>query len=340
MKKTKKKRRIVLPLLLLVAVVAGGIYLFVLPFSTKDENVRIYIDRDDTKDSVMHKLQAAAPRQTIGLNIMAMLRGYSGNVRTGCYEITPSMSTYRLATNLSHGKHVPVRVTIPATWTKEMALARMSRQLMEDSAAFAAEFNNPAALKTYGVDTATAATLLLSDTYEIYWNTTPQQLIKRMAQERDRFWNAQRTAKAKALGMNKEEVYTLASIVDAETANNAEKPTVAGLYLNRLKKGMLLQADPTVKFALQDFGLRRIYGYMLTTPSPYNTYLHKGLPPGPIRVPQTSSIDAVLNAATHDYLYMCANSDFSGTHAFAATYSEHLRNAARYVRALNERGIK
>ena len=151
---------------------------------------------------------------------------------------------------------------------------------------------------------------------------------------------AGRTAKAKALGMSREEVYTLASIVDAETANNGEKPTVAGLYLNRLRTGMLLQADPTVKFALGDFGLRRIYGYMLTTPSPYNTYLHAGLPPGPIRVPQTASIDAVLNAEHHDYLYMCANSDFSGTHAFAATYSEHLRNAARYVRALNERGIK
>ena len=327
-------------ILLLTSFAALGVWFFAWPVSTLDTPVRIYVDSDDNLDSVTHKLDSIQPRQLVGFRLTAMLRSMRGHVHAGCYEVTPSMSSWRLATNIFHGQQTPVSVTVSPTWTKEMALSRVARQLMTDSASLAAEFNDAQRQRECSVDTATAATLLLCDTYQMYWTVTPRAFMNRMAKERDTFWNASRTAKAKALGMSREEVYTLASIVDAETANNGEKPTVAGLYLNRLRAGMLLQADPTVKFALGNFGLRRIYGYMLTTPSPYNSYLHAGLPPGPIRVPQTASIDAVLNAEHHDYLYMCANSDFSGTHAFAATYSEHLRNAARYVRALNERGIK
>ena len=325
----------------LVMITAFIVWFFAWPVSTLDSPARIYIDNDDNLDSVNAKVTAvAAPRQMVGFRLTAMLRSMRGHVHPGCYEVTPSTSSWRLATNIFRGQQTPVSVTVSPTWTKEMALAKVARQLLTDSASLAAEFNDRERQREFGVDTATAATLLLTNTYEMYWTTSPRSFMNRMAKERDRFWTAERTAKAKALGLSREQVYTLASIVDAETANNGEKPTVAGLYLNRLRKGMLLQADPTVKFALGNFALRRIYGYMLTTPSPYNTYLHAGLPPGPIRVPQTASIDAVLNAQHHDYLYMCANSDFSGTHAFAATYSEHLRNAARYVRALNERGIK
>ena len=334
------KKHLTFYILLLTSLLALGTWFLAWPVSTLDRPVRVYVDSDDNLDSVTQKLDTIQPRQMVGFRLTAMLRSLRGHVHPGCYEVTPSMSSWQLATNIYHGKQTPVSVTVSPTWTKEMALSRVARQLMTDSAGLAAEFNDPQRQSECGVDTATAATLLLCDTYQMYWTITPRAFMNRMAKERDTFWTPQRTAKAKALGMSREEVYTLASIVDAETANNSEKPTVAGLYLNRLRKGMLLQADPTVKFALGDFGLRRIYGYMLTTPSPYNTYLHAGLPPGPIRVPQTASIDAVLNAQHHDYLYMCANSDFSGTHAFAATYSEHLRNAASYVRALNERGIK
>lgn len=337
-KGSKKKKYLLLSALLFIVLMA--VWLFLIPFSTVDNPVRIYIDQDDNLDSVAAKVNEANPREMFGFHLVAMLRGIRGHAHTGSYEISPSVSTWQLVTNIYHGKQTPVSITVPTTWTKEMALGRMARQLMTDSASLVAEFNNPDCLQAYGVDTATAATLLLPNTYEIYWDISPSAFIKRMVQERDRFWTADRIQKAKALAMSKEEVYTLASIVDAETANDGEKPTVAGLYLNRLHKGILLQADPTVKFAMGNFSLRRIYGYMLTTPSPYNTYLHKGLPPGPIRVPQISSIDAVLNHQTHDYLYMCANSDFSGTHAFAATYSEHLQNAAKYIKALNERGIK
>jgi UPF0755 protein len=178
------------------------------------------------------------------------------------------------------------------------------------------------------------------DTYEVYWNTSIENLMSRLKKEHDKFWNNSRQEKASAIGLTPNEVCTLASIIDEETSNNPEKPMIARMYLNRLAKGMALQADPTIKFALKDFALKRIYHNMLNTDSPYNTYRYAGLPPGPIKVASVAGIDAVLNAAKHNYLYMCAKEDFSGTHNFASTYSEHLRNAAKYSKALNERGIK
>ena len=164
--------------------------------------------------------------------------------------------------------------------------------------------------------------------------------MERMAKEHDAFWNDERRQKASAMELTPNEVSTMASIIDEETANNSEKPMIAGMYYNRIKAGMPLQADPTIKFALKDFGLRRIYHKLLTIDSPYNTYKNNGLPPGPIKIASISGIDAVLNHVDHDYLYMCAKEDFSGTHNFAKTYEEHLENAARYSAALNKRGIK
>ena len=164
--------------------------------------------------------------------------------------------------------------------------------------------------------------------------------MERMEKEHAKFWNKERTEKAKAMNMTPVQVATLASIIDEETANTAEKPMVAGMYYNRLKTDMPLQADPTIKFALKNFGLRRIYNKLLRVDSPYNTYKNTGLPPGPIKVASIAGIDAVLNHAEHDYIYMCAKEDFSGTHNFAITYEEHLRNAAKYSKALHERGIK
>ena len=169
---------------------------------------------------------------------------------------------------------------------------------------------------------------------------TPQQFITRMQKEHDRYWNDTRLAKAQALGLTPEEVATLASIVDEETNKNDEKPLVAGLYLNRLKRGMLLQADPTVKYAHGKFELRRILLSHLTIDSPYNTYKYAGLPPGPIRIPSTAALESVLNPAQHNYLYMCAKEDFSGYHNFATTLSQHNVNAKRYQQELNRRKVK
>jgi UPF0755 protein len=167
-----------------------------------------------------------------------------------------------------------------------------------------------------------------------------ERLIEKMKTESKFFWNAERTRKAKALGLTPDEVITLASIVDEETANNAEKPMIAGMYYNRYRQDMPLQADPTVKFALKDFEIKRIYNNMLDVESPYNTYRNKGLPPGPIRIPSVAGIDAVLNLVKHNYLYMCAKEDFSGYHNFAVTNAQHAANARRYQQALNQRGIR
>jgi len=184
------------------------------------------------------------------------------------------------------------------------------------------------------------AALFVPNTYDVYWNMSVEGLMQRMVKEHEHFWQGDREAKAATLQLTPVEVCTLASIIDEETANNQEKPMIAGMYLNRLKSDMPLQADPTIKFALKQFALKRIWQKLLQTDSPYNTYKNTGLPPGPIKIASIRGIDAVLNAVSHDYLYMCAKEDFSGTHNFARTYQEHLQNAARYTKALNERGIK
>lgn len=182
--------------------------------------------------------------------------------------------------------------------------------------------------------------MFIPNTYDIYWNITTDAFLDRMQKESKTFWNEERTAKADKLKLTPEQVITMASIIDEETSNDGEKPMIAGMYFNRLKADMPLQADPTVKFAIGDFSLKRIYNNMLFINSPYNTYKNTGLPPGPIRIPTIAGIDAVLNMVHHDYFYMCAKEDFSGKHNFAKTYSEHLSNAAKYSAALNNRGIK
>jgi UPF0755 protein len=189
--------------------------------------------------------------------------------------------------------------------------------------------------------------MFIPNTYDIYWNIPLDKFLARMKKESDKFWNFERKEKAKAMNLSENQVITLASIVDEETANNAEKPMIAGMYYNRYKyrdakypNGMPLQADPTIKYAWKRFDLKRIYNNLLFIKSPFNTYKYAGLPPGPIRIPTVAGIDAVLNHVHHDYLYMCAKEDFSGTHNFARTYEDHLRNAKKYSQALNERGIK
>ena len=242
--------------------------------------------------------------------------------------------------HMRSGRQVPVRLTIPSVRTMERLAEELSEKLMVSKEELMKTFESKDSCAKYGVTPETMACIFIPETYEVYWTIGVEQLMERMKTESKFFWNAERTRKAKALGLTPDQVITIASIVDEETANNAEKPMIAGMYYNRYRKGMPLQADPTVKFALQDFEIKRIYNNMLDVDSPYNTYKNEGLPPGPIRIPSVAGIDAVLNLVKHNYLYMCAKEDFSGTHNFATTYDEHLKNAAKYSRALNARGIK
>lgn len=296
------------------------------------DTLYIYIDADDTQDSVSHKLG-----EPFGWRLLT-LNGY--RVLTGRYAIAPNEKILPVYKRLRSGQQEPIRLTLPSVRTMRQLADFMGEHLMLDSTEVKASFADSSFCATYGYSVNTLPALFIPNTYEIYWNTSLAGFMKRMQREHDAFWNTERKRLADSLKMTRIEVATLASIIDEETANNAEKPMVAGMYLNRLRIGMPLQADPTVKFALGNFGARRIYHSFLEVESPYNTYKNKGLPPGPIRIPSIKGIDAVLHGVHHGYLYMCAKEDFSGTHNFARTYAQHLANARRYTRALNARKIK
>ncbi len=315
-------------------------YLFA-PVSKADSTCYLYIDEDDTRDSIVTKLNAISSRT--GLAAMRMLMrhtDYYDHIRTGRYAIEPSEGALVVFRHLRNGQQKSLNLVIPEARTMDRMAALLSHKLMLDSATIAQALSDSATLKQLGYDTCTVSAMFVPNTYDIYWNISIEGLLQRMQKEHDRFWQGDRQAKANAMGLTPVEVCTLASIIDEETANNAEKPMIAGMYINRLHQGMPLQADPTIKFALRQFELKRIYQKLLNTLSPYNTYRKEGLPPGPIKVASIQGIDAVLNYVHHDYLYMCAKEDFSGTHNFARTYQEHLKNAARYSQALNNRGIK
>ncbi|SEE11137.1 endolytic transglycosylase MltG [Prevotella sp. lc2012] len=337
-----KKKYYLIPLIIcLLGLTALTFVFFLGSFSKSDETEYVFIDDDDDLDSVCVKLKPIGSEQTISaFRILSKYWRYTDHIRSGRYAITPDESTTTVFRHLKNGHQSPVRLTIPESRTMERLAGALSRKLMLDSMTLVTSLQDSAFCAHLGYDTATIACLFVPDTYEIYWNTPLDLLMERLRKEHDHFWNGQRVAKATSLGLTENEVCTLASIIDEETANNGEKPMIAGMYLNRLKKGMPLQADPTVKFALKDFALRRIYHDMLNYNSPYNTYKNTGLPPGPIKIASVAGIDAVLNRVEHDYLYMCAKEDFSGTHNFASNYQDHLKNAARYAQALNDRGIK
>lgn len=292
----------------------------------------VFIDADDTADSVITKMNAPWV-------LRRLLHTARYKLHTGYYAFDGSESPLTAFRLLKGGHQTPIRLTIPSVRTIGQLSAYLGEKLMMDSTAIASLLEDPTTCESFGKSKETVISLFLPDTYECYWNVSPEALLNKMKREYDAYWTAERSDKAKKQGLTREQVATLASIVDEETNYGPEKPRVAGLYLNRLRKGMLLQADPTVKFAIGDFSLKRIRNQHLTYESPYNTYLHKGLPPGPIRLASKEGIEAVLNAEQHPFLYMCAKEDFSGAHNFAANYNDHLANARRYTKELNRRGF-
>lgn len=341
----KKATRIILILLITCLLIGGtsaGLvyyYLFAPQFHP-EQTVYVYIDRDDTVDSVYHKIKETGnPNQFAGFRYIAEYKKYPNRIRTGRYAINPQDNAYHLYQRLAGGFQTPVRLTIGSVRTVDRLARHAGSQLMIDSAEIASRLFDWAYIESIGYTRETLPGLFIPNTYEVYWNMTVDDFFKRMQQEHNRFWNADRLAKAESIGMTPQQVCTLASIVDEETNANDEKARVAGLYINRLHRGMLLQADPTVKFAWQDFELRRILFKHLEIDSPYNTYKYAGLPPGPIRIPTIAGIDAVLNYERHSYLYMTAKEDFSGRHNFATTLSQHNVNARKYHQALNKRKI-
>nr|WP_311521873.1 endolytic transglycosylase MltG [uncultured Porphyromonas sp.] len=308
--------------------------------TSSDKAVRIFVYPDAQWSDVLDTIAAATDAPLLeALKLHLGLRA-SNAPKVGSYTIEPKMTVQALYNRLVHGMQTPISLYFNSYRLPSQLYRRMGSQLMIDSLEVARAMNDTLLLRSLNIPDTTLVYYLVPNTYEVYWDITPADLTKRMAEESQKFWNAQRRAEADLLGLTPYEVITLASIVQEESAKVDEYPMIAGLYINRLRVGMPLQADPTIKFALQEFGLRRILHKHLKVDSPYNTYLHKGLPIGPIRIPTMEAIDGVLKASDHSYLYMCAKEDFSGYHSFASTYPEHQKNARKYVAALNERGIK
>ncbi len=262
--------------------------------------------------------------------------GYPEKIRAGKYEIESGMSLLNLLKILRNGHQVPINLTITKLRTKSDLAGMIGRKLECDSAAFMAYLNNDDSLKTYALDSNTVMTAIFPDTYTYFWNTTVSRVFRKMEATSREFWTPERMHLAEAHHLSPISAYILASIVEEETTRKDDKPKIASVYLNRLAGGMKLAADPTIKFALRNFELKRVYSKYLTVPSPYNTYMNPGLPPGPICTPSRETIEAVLNAPDTRYLYFVAKPDFSGYSHFAETFAEHLQYAREYQKALDE----
>lgn len=271
---------------------------------------------------------------------LAKDKAYSSKIKSGKYPFVKGMNNRQILNMLIAGNQEVVEISFRNVRLKANFAAMVAKKLEFDSLAMIKLLDSADYVKTYGFTTDNVYTMFIPNSYEMYWNVSANDFFERMNKEYKKFWNTERLQKAEALNLTPQEVTILASIVDSEALMDKEMPKIAGLYLNRLTKGIKLEADPTVIFANNDFTIRRVLNRHLRKESPYNTYLNKGLPPGPITMPSIKSIDAILNPEKHDYIYMCAKEDFSGYHNFASNVAEHLANAHRFQQALNERNIK
>jgi len=335
--------RRILSILFLLALVAGAFAAYK-TFGPNTGNLSrgeyLYIRTGSTYQDVKQALSEGGYVSDIwSFDMLAGYAKYPAHVHPGKYKIEPGMSNYNMLRMLRNGRQTPVKLVINKLRTKKDFSSLVGKHLEADSTVILQMLNDPAFAANYDLDTNTIMCAVMQDTYDFYWNTRADTAFKKIAKNYRRFWTEERKQEAKDQGLSQVQAITLASIIDEESNKNDEKPNIASTYLNRLHKGMALQADPTVKFAIGDFTIRRITGVHLEVNSPYNTYTNTGLPPGPICTPSVSSIEAVLKAPQTNYLYFCAKPDFSGYHNFAAGYEEQMKNAHLYQQALNEKGI-
>lgn len=271
---------------------------------------------------------------------LADLTGYGSLLKPGRYEVRKGISNLELLRMMVSGRQKPVDIVFRYAQRKEDLVGFFCSQLETDSFELMKLLNDPAFCDSLSLTPENIHVIFIPNTYNFYWNTPAFRLVDRMLKEYRKFWTDERMRKLGELRLTQAEASILAAIVQKETNRKDEMPVVAGVYLNRLRVGMPLQADPTIIYAMNDYSVRRVTGAMLDISSPYNTYRNRGLPPGPICVPSPDAIDAVLNRQVHDYLYFCAREDFSGYHAFAATFAQHQLNARRYQKELNRRGVR
>lgn len=325
------------------AVVAGvmalGVWSYVNAPYGGDSAAWVYLPRGSSRSAMCDSLAGSLGERFAGMvmRVYGVAAGDSAEIY-GAYRIEPGDRAKDIARRLVRHRQTPVRVTFNNVRTMEQLAERVAAQMDFSAEEFLRACDS--VLPAAGFGRAEYAAAFFPDTYEFYWTESPVRAVERLLKTRNDFWNEERRARALQLGLTPVKVAVIASIAEEETNDRRERGMVARLYMNRLERGMKLQADPTVKFAVGDFGLRRILSSHLQTPSAYNTYVHAGLPPGPIRVVSAQTLESVLGAAEHDYLYMCAKEDFSGLHNFARDYATHMANAQRYRRALDARGIR
>lgn len=339
----KHKRKYLILLSTTIALLAiGGITAYrILYGSITDHNTIVYIPRGTSLEALMDTLTSHnSISHSKRFRTTATAMGLDKAIRPGRYELRKGMSAGQIAAMLRIGNQTPTNVTFNNIRTLPRLAAILGEQLMADSTEFAEVLLCDSIAMKYGFKPEEFIGMFIPNTYEFYWTVTPTDFVARMHKEYNRFWNEDRLSKLERTGLTQKEVSTLASIIDEETNRTDEMPVIAGVYINRLRCNMPLQADPTVKFSVGDFSLKRILYKHLRVDSPYNTYRNIGLPPGPIRMPSMAAINAVLNYSDNNYLYFCASPDFSGYHTFASTYGEHLRNARSYSAALDKLGIK
>ena len=333
-------KKILLLLLLAGAVLVGSLvsgryYLDNKSPNFSDEYV-LYVYPDMTQDQILDSLKSVTIRPRSLKRSFDKIQ-VGEKLKPGRYIIQPSFPSIYVARMIVFGWQTPHNMTLSGTIRTKGALARkISSQMMVDSASVAHALDSAEFLKSYGYTPENVFTMILPDTYQMYWTASVTDIFDRLKKEYDKFWTPERLEKAKAQKLTQKQVSVLASIVSGETLKEFEYPVIAGVYLNRYRKGMKLQADPTVAFCF-NYELDRVLKKHLEVDSPYNTYKYIGLPPAPINVPSKACIDAVLNPATHKYIYFCASPEFDGTHRFAVTYTEHLKNARAFQRELTAR---
>ena len=315
-------------------------YWFFLSSATSfEEKSKFFIISENKKDkaSILAEMEKnGIIDNKSGFSFLASRMGVWDKVKAGKYEVKKGEDLFAIARMLKNGHLAEIKLVINRLRTKEDLAKLIGKNFSSDSASVMRYISANDSLKEYGVDTSTVFSLIIPDTYSFYWNTTLRKIFRKLSDTKTLFWHMKdRLEKAKSIGLTPEEVYTLASIVEEETNYDSDKLKIASVYLNRLNTGMPLQACPTIKFAMKDFTLIRIYEKYLFNPSPYNTYRRKGLPPGPICTPSSKTIDMILDAPKTDYLFFVAKSDFSGYHHFSSNFAEHNQYAKEYQKALD-----
>ena len=341
----KKLAYLFVVLLLIGGVAAYWGYNLILSSNTafEEENATIQIPSNSSFEDVLALIEENNVLKDISSfqRVAGWMNYDRDKIPSGSFEIEKGWNNKQIISKLRSGVQKPKTLTFNNVRTIQDLMGPLSQNVQFDSLDALAYFTDPTNLESLGYSNETILSMFIPNSYEVYWDISLDKLAARMKKEHDSFWSRdERKSKAEALNLTESEVYTLASIVEKESQHGPERPIIAGLYLNRLKKGIPLQADPTVVFANGDFGLRRVLNKHLRFDSPYNTYIYKGLPPGPIYMPSIESIDAVLNAEKHDYLFMCAKPGFGSQHAFAKTNRGHEKNARIYREWLSQQGIK